>query len=101
MENLSNTLVSVATDTDRVASDFLRSNGSEMANENRYFRFNVPSFFTTGLGESKNEGLAYLREMTSVYFDQHQTAEELLVCSTKLAESASVSLPDINTPGRE
>lgn len=85
-------LANIATDTERVADEFFRRDGSKLANENRYFRFNVPEIGEKGLAESSDEDLTYLEEMTLAYVDKGQIAKELRTCSTKLAEGASVSI---------
>ncbi|GAB7333558.1 hypothetical protein MBLNU13_g05132t2 [Cladosporium sp. NU13] len=85
-------LANIATDTERIADEFFRHDGSKLANENRYFRFNVPEIGEKGLAESSDEDLIYLEEMTLAYVDKGKTAKELRTCSAKLAEGASVSI---------
>lgn len=92
IKTIAKDLADIAADTERVADEFFRRDGSRLANENRYFRFNVPHIGEKGLAESSPEGLMYLEKMTLTYVNNAQITEEMQTCSTKLAEGASVPM---------
>jgi hypothetical protein len=92
IKTIAKDLTDIATDTEPVADEFFRRDGSRLANENKYFRFDVPHIREKELAEPSPEGIMYLREMTLAYMNNAQTTEEMETCSTQLAEGASVPM---------
>lgn len=81
-------LARIATDSERVASNFYQRDDSRAAESGQYFRFNVPEIGDKGLAESKPEDLTYLRIMTESYIDNPETGSKLTSCADKVTEGA-------------
>jgi hypothetical protein len=90
-------LVTIATDTERIAADYERLNGAKAVRELRYFRFNVPTIGNIGLEEGKK--LDVIKKATEQYLNVPANARLAKTCASRIAEGMLVlPEPPITSP---
>ena len=89
---LSETLVDLATETERTADKFV-SRWRHYFDKNRYFRFNVQQGLQdVGLAEYEEQGL--IEAATEEYLRQYEQKSQMQECVLNLKQKESVCIPD-------
>ncbi|PQE23033.1 ankyrin repeat protein [Rutstroemia sp. NJR-2017a WRK4] len=85
--SIAKSLVEIATETEATHQRFKNGSGKELANKNKYFRFNVPNLGTIGMEEYKK--LADLQKETIDYISEHSGRALAEACVEKMLETAT------------
>jgi predicted acylesterase/phospholipase RssA len=83
--SIAKSLAEIATETESTHNKFKNGSGKELANKNKYFRFNVPKIATIGMEEYQK--LKDLEKETKDYISNH--ASLIAVCVEKMLETAT------------
>jgi predicted acylesterase/phospholipase RssA len=84
-------LIEIATETEKSAETFHKLDNGRMAQEKRYFRFNVPELGEKDLAESDPSSLENIRGMTERYLNQAEIRRNVQSCAGSLAEGMFLS----------
>ncbi|KFY16292.1 hypothetical protein V492_01439 [Pseudogymnoascus sp. VKM F-4246] len=80
-------LKNIATETEKSANNFLEGQGRKMAQEGRYYRFNVPTLGMIGLEEWK--AAPKITTLTEMYLDSGDMGVKTAACVQKLSKVVS------------
>ncbi|KFY41719.1 hypothetical protein V494_02825 [Pseudogymnoascus sp. VKM F-4513 (FW-928)] len=80
-------LKNIATETEKSANNFLEGQGRKMAQEGRYYRFNVPTLGAIGLEEWK--AAPKITTLTEMYLDSGDMGAKTAACVQKLSKVVS------------